>query len=134
MTTDCSLNYKKNKSSAHVVYTNCFECQNKKRKTIFCTQHVLNLYSRNSMNNMLSYNGLIDARMIDFDKDLPVQVILIETDARFHQLNQIVPSHCSVECTQIGHQLFSDSSVEHKIIDLIKNLCRGNKNIINLNI
>ena len=42
MTTYCSLNYKKNTSSAHVVYTNCFECQNKKK---LCTQHVLSLYS-----------------------------------------------------------------------------------------
>ena len=97
-----------------------FNVEKNKTKNNLCIQHVLNLYfSCNSMNNLLSYNGLIDARMIDFDKDLPVQVILNETDARLYQLNQIVPSHCSVECTQIGHQLFSDSSVEHKIIDLL---------------
>ena len=30
MTWDCSLNYKKNTSSEHVVYKYCFECQNKK--------------------------------------------------------------------------------------------------------
>ena len=33
MTRDCSLNYKKNTSSEHVVYKYCFECQIK--KTIF---------------------------------------------------------------------------------------------------
>jgi hypothetical protein len=52
------------------VYTNCFECQDKNN---LCTQHVLNLYfSCNSMNNLLSYNGLIDAKMSTSDKDLPV--------------------------------------------------------------
>ena len=40
MTRDCSLNYKKNTSSEHVVYKCCFECQIKKH----CTQHVLNLW------------------------------------------------------------------------------------------
>ena len=69
MTTDCSFNYKKNTGSAHVVYTNCFEYQDKNN---LCTQHVLNLYfSCNSMNNLLSYNVFIDAKMSASDKDLP---------------------------------------------------------------
>ena len=42
---------------------------------MLCTQHVLNLYfSCNLMNNLLSYNGLIDAKMSTSDKDLPVEV------------------------------------------------------------
>ena len=50
-----------------------FECQNKNTKDNFCTQHMLGLYfSCNSMNNVLSYNWLIDARMRGSDKDLPV--------------------------------------------------------------
>ena len=40
---DLQLLTQKNTNSEHVVYKNCFECQNK-NKTIFCTQHVLNLY------------------------------------------------------------------------------------------
>ena len=62
MTIDCSLKYNKNTSSAQ-----------QKQKTNLCTQHVLNLYFYcNSMNNLLSYNWLIDARMRASDKDLPV--------------------------------------------------------------
>ena len=47
---------------------------NVKTKTNLCTlQHVLFLYfSYNSKNNLLSYNGLMDARMRASDKDLPV--------------------------------------------------------------
>ena len=40
---DLQLQYKKNTSSEHVVYKNCFECQNKNKNNI-CTQHVLKLY------------------------------------------------------------------------------------------
>ena len=41
----------------------------------FFTQHAVNLYfSRNSMNNLLSYCGLTDARMRAYEKDLPVHV------------------------------------------------------------
>ena len=71
LTRDCSLNSQKNTSSEHVVYKYCFECQKKKK----CTQHVLNMYfSRNSMNNLLSYCGITDARMRASEKDLPVTV------------------------------------------------------------
>ena len=46
----------------------CFDIQNN-----ICTQHVLNLYfSGDSMNNLLSYCGLTDARMRASEKDLPV--------------------------------------------------------------
>ena len=45
----------------------------KQNKNTFCTQHILNLYfSENSMNNLLSYCGLTDARMRASEKDLPV--------------------------------------------------------------
>ena len=45
----------------------CFDIQNN-----LCTQHVLNLYFYcNSMNSLLSYYGLIDARMRVSDEDLP---------------------------------------------------------------
>ena len=49
----------------------CFDIQNN-----ICTQHVLNLYfSGNSMNNLSSYCGLTDSRMIASDTDLPVNDI-----------------------------------------------------------
>ena len=35
MTRDCSLNSSKNTSTQHVVDKNCFECQNKNKKSIF---------------------------------------------------------------------------------------------------
>ena len=41
-----------------------------------CTQHVLNLhFSGNSMNNILPYCGLTDARMRASEKDLPANYI-----------------------------------------------------------
>ena len=44
-----------------------------KQKNNFCTQHIVNLYfSGNSMNNLLSYCGLTDARMRVSEKDLSV--------------------------------------------------------------
>ena len=74
MTRDCSLNPLKNTSSEHFMYTYCFECQNKNKKTNFCTHHVLNLYFYcNSMNNLSSYCGLTDARMRASEKDIPVR-------------------------------------------------------------
>jgi hypothetical protein len=52
-----------------------FRMSKQTKKTNLCTQHVLNLYfSYNSMNNLLSYYALIDARMRASDKDLPVQL------------------------------------------------------------
>ena len=60
MTRDCSLNYKKNTSSEHVLTF----------KTIF----VRNMFSGNSMNNHSSYCGLSDSRMRASDTDLTVKV------------------------------------------------------------
>ena len=60
------------KKNSHVVYKYCFECQNK-NKNNYRTQHVVNLYiSGNSMNNLLSYCGLTEARKRASEKDLPV--------------------------------------------------------------
>ena len=68
MTKDCSLISLKNTSSEHDVYKYCFKRQNKNNK-----QHVLNLYfSGNSINNLLSYCGLTDARRRASEKDLSV--------------------------------------------------------------
>ena len=48
--------------------------KHKQNKKQFFTQHVVNLYfGGNSMNNLLSYCGLVDAKIRTSDKDLPVQ-------------------------------------------------------------
>ena len=68
---DLPVQYMKTTNSEHVVYINCFECQNKNKQTIYvhnmfwaCSFHVLN--------NLLSYCGLVDARISASEKDWPV--------------------------------------------------------------
>ena len=74
MTSD-SMNSPKNTSSE----TCCVQIlfwMSKQKQNNFCKQHVLNLYFLgNSMNNILSYCGLTDARTKASEKDLPVQSI-----------------------------------------------------------
>ena len=55
----------KTTSSEYVVYINCSECQNKKP---ICVHQ----YTGKSMNNLLSYCGLVDPKISASDKDLPV--------------------------------------------------------------
>jgi hypothetical protein len=65
----------------HVVYMNCSECQNKNKKTIYvhnmfstCSELGIFMYwTRNSMNNLSSYCGLVDVRISASEKDLPVR-------------------------------------------------------------
>ena len=68
--------YKENTNSGHVVYKHCFEYQNKNKKQRLyttCSEFVFFWdRSRKSMNNLLSYYGLTDARMNASEKDLPV--------------------------------------------------------------
>ena len=63
---DSRLQYKKNTSWEHVVYKNCFVCQNKNKKQFLYTmgsQLVFFLYwSRESTNNLLSYCGLTQGK------------------------------------------------------------------------
>ena len=68
------VQYKKTTSSEHIVYTDCSECQNKIQFAYTtCSELVVFLYwTGNSMNNLLSYGGLNDARISAYDKDLPV--------------------------------------------------------------
>ena len=61
-------------SSEQVVFINCSECQ-KKTKTMYL--HILGACSfrvraGKSMNNLLSYCGLVDTRISASEKDLPV--------------------------------------------------------------
>ena len=69
MTKDCSLNSPKNTSSEQSVYKYCFECQ-KKNSNKTCSELV---FFGNSMNNLLSYCGVTDARMRTSKEDLSVQ-------------------------------------------------------------
>ena len=71
------VQYTKIPSPEHVVYINCSDCQNKNKKIILCRQHALSLYSFHattgkSMSNLLSYCGLVVARISASLKDLPL--------------------------------------------------------------
>ena len=60
-------------SSEHDVYIHCSECQNKKQ---FVYTACSELGNRKSIDNLLSYCGLVDARISTSDKDLPLQTLL----------------------------------------------------------
>ena len=83
MTTDCSLNYKFStwKLQAQNTLRTCSVHKlfwMSKQKNNLCKQHVMSLefsckyWTCNSMNNLSSYCGLVDARVSASDKDLPV--------------------------------------------------------------
>ena len=63
----------------NVVYINCSECRKQFLYTT-CSPHVLNLQFscielvHNSLNNLFSYCGLVDAKMRASDKDLSVHI------------------------------------------------------------
>ena len=75
---DLPVQYMKTTSSEHVVYINCFECQNKTKKIVFT------MCSELSMNILLSYCGLVDARINASEKDLPVTTVFC---TKWHQGN-----------------------------------------------
>ena len=77
MTKDCSLNYEFSSWKLQAQNILCqIECQNKNKKQFVyatCSEVLVFLYwSCNSINNLLSYGELVDARISAFDKDLPV--------------------------------------------------------------
>ena len=64
------VQYMKITSSEHLVHINCSECQNKKQfMYTACSELVIIYWTRNSMNNLLWYCGLVDASA---EKNLPV--------------------------------------------------------------
>ena len=90
MTKDCSLDYKFRTCSEHVVYINCSECQNKKQFLYTkCIELAIFMHwTRNSMNNLLSYCGLVDARISAYEKKLPVHLLFSnESILRLGHLN-----------------------------------------------
>ena len=65
-------------SSEHVLYVNCSDWQNEHKKNQFlytsCFDFGIYIYwTCNSMNNFVSYYGLVDARISASDKVLPVR-------------------------------------------------------------
>ena len=64
----------KTTSLEHVVYINCSEWQNKKQFVYTtCSELVVFMYwTGKSMNNILSYGGLVNSRTSASDKDLLV--------------------------------------------------------------
>ena len=58
------------------MYISCSECQNKNKKQFMyttCSEVVVFIYwTGKSMNNLLSYCGLVDARISASEKKLPV--------------------------------------------------------------
>ena len=75
---DLPVQYTKVTSLEHVVYINCSECQSKNEKKkqflyTICSELAIFMYwTRNSMNNLSSYCGLVDAKIRASDQDLPV--------------------------------------------------------------
>ena len=64
----------KTTSLEHAVFINCSECRNKSKKQFVyttCSELVV-LKTGKSMNNLLSYFGLVDPRKSATDKDFPV--------------------------------------------------------------
>ena len=68
------VQYMRTTSSEHVVYINCYEYQNKNQFVYTtCSELAVFMYwTGKSMNNLLSYCGLVDSRISASDKDLPV--------------------------------------------------------------
>ena len=65
------IDYMKTRSSEHVVYINCSGCQNKKKQFVYTTYSELVVFmywTGKSMNDLLSYCGLVDARISASEK------------------------------------------------------------------
>ena len=71
---DLQFQYKKNTSSEHVVYKNCFLFWHSKQLLYTTCSEFVFFWVRSckSMNNLSSYCGLTDSRMSASDTDLPV--------------------------------------------------------------
>ena len=73
---ELQVQHMKIQSSEHVVYINCFQCRYKNKEQFMyttCSELVAFMYwTGKSMNNLLSYCGLVDVRINASDKDLPV--------------------------------------------------------------
>ena len=84
MTKDCSLNYDfstwklqaKSMLCAQIVFCFCIDNSEQFMYTT-CSELVVFMYwTHNSMNKLLSYFGLVDARISASEKDLPVSFVV----------------------------------------------------------
>ena len=75
----------KSTSSEHFLYINCFLFWHSEQFMYpTCSELVILMYlTRNSMNNLLSYCGLVHARIRASDKDLPVRRLLNGKNSKF---------------------------------------------------
>ena len=85
---ELQVQYMKTPSSEHVVYINCSECQNRNNFFFFgidiqnnlCTQFselvFFTYWTRNSINNLLSYCGLVYAKISFFWKRFTCNIII----------------------------------------------------------
>ena len=79
MTKDCSLNYEfstwkleaQNMLCTQIVFCFCIDNSEQFMYTT-CSELVFMYWTRNSINNLLSYFGLVNARISASEKDLPV--------------------------------------------------------------
>ena len=84
---DLPVQYMKTTSSEHVVYINCFECQNKTKKQFMyttCSELVVFMHwTGKSMSNCWTNCGLVDATISASEKDLPVSELFLGTNFLF---------------------------------------------------
>ena len=136
------MNSAKNTISQHVVYKNCFLFWHSE---VFiyttCSELVIFMYwTRNSMNNLLSYCGLVDARIRAPEKDLPVSkvrtfwethkiwkvlVIFFQKQIFLNQLTHNMTKDCSLNYefrTCCVHKLFGLSVKTKTIIICVHNI------------
>ena len=115
---DLPVKYMKTTSSEHVVHINCSECQNKKQ-FVYTTSSEFGIFmywTRNSMNNLSSYCGLVDTRISASDKDLPVTGSSLESNFKLfdyqrdsnYKIQLKNQSQCQKKCFLIGHHLKMD--------------------------
>ena len=85
MTIDCSVdeNSKLRTCQEHVVHISCSECKNKKQFVcracfLTCSELRILVYCTcNSISNLLSYFGLVEARISASEKHLPVPYFIL---------------------------------------------------------
>ena len=76
---DLPVQYMKT-TGEHVLHTNCFLFwYSEQFMYTTCSELGIFMYwTGNSMNNLLSYCGLVDARISASEKDLPVQIVWVK--------------------------------------------------------
>ena len=106
------------------MYKNCSECQ---KQFLYTQDHVLPRFELgifmywtcNSMNNLSSYCGLVDAKIRAFDKDLPVKVLFVQTIYSLYILAQCAWRWVCTHCYTFKIEQFRTSYSERQDIFLL---------------